>query len=116
MPNLTEQLPQEAIDHSTDDTRRLPVRNWPHAARMSRPRGPRTGEENPESLINSAKRSITLLLLVSNVPPDQGSNGITFTLAGTPVISRTSSRARPSGATVAQAQGRMHRRFAIVSG
>ncbi len=69
------------------------MRSCPHAARMSRPRGLRTGEAKPASITTLAKRSIAVLLLVSKGLPGQGLNGMRFTLAGMPAIRRTSSRA-----------------------
>ena len=38
--------------------RLLSVRNWPQAARMSRPRGVRTGEAKPASMTICANRSM----------------------------------------------------------
>ena len=69
------------------------VRNCPHAARISRPRGARTGAENPASITTEANRAIAAPELVSYADPGQGLNGIKFTFAGIPAISRTSSRA-----------------------
>ena len=62
---------------------------------MSRPRGVRTGDENPASMTIFANASIASGRLVSNRLPGHGLNGIRFTLAGMPAISRTSSRASP---------------------
>src|ERR1035437_8429386 len=67
-------------------SRRLSVCNCPQAARMSRPRGLRTGEENPASMTIVAKRSMALPELVSYAEPGHGLNGIRFTLAGMPAI------------------------------
>ena len=46
-------------------SRLLSVRNCPHAANMSRPRGVRTGEEKPASMTMVAKRSMAAAVLVS---------------------------------------------------
>ena len=54
-----------SIDHSADLVRRLSVRNWPQAARMSRPRGTRMGEANPASCTMRAKRLSWLPVLGS---------------------------------------------------
>jgi hypothetical protein len=74
-------------------SRPLSVRNCPHAARMSLPRGARTGEANPASMTMRENRSIAAGVLVSYRLPGHGLNGIKFTFAGIPAISRISSRA-----------------------
>ncbi len=63
---------------------------------MSCPRGVRIGEANPAAFTIPANRSNAALPLGSNVDPGHGLNGIRFTFAGSPAISRTSSRASAS--------------------
>ena len=46
-------------------TRPASVRNCPQAARMSRPRGVRTGDENPASITTAANRAIAEAVEVS---------------------------------------------------
>src|ERR1700712_4435517 len=76
--------------------RRLSVRNCPQAARISCPRGVRIGAANPAAITIAANRSRAALPLGSYFDPGHGLNGIRFTFAGIPAISRTSSRASAS--------------------
>src|SRR5271170_6321484 len=67
--------------------------SWPQAARMSRPRGVRTGAEYPAAKTMSLKTAMSASVEHSKGAPGQGLNGIRLTLAGMPARSRTSSRA-----------------------
>src|SRR5207302_9767713 len=67
--------------------------NCPQAARISRPRGVRTGLAYPALKTMSEKRSITSQSEHSYVVPGHGLNGMRLIFAGMRFNSRTSSRA-----------------------
>src|SRR4029078_7866335 len=64
--------------------------NWPHAARMSRPRGVRTGEEQAALKSFSENFSICSQSEHSYFVPGQGLNGMRLILAGMPLSIFTS--------------------------
>src|SRR4051812_30979612 len=70
--------------------------SWPQAAKISRPRGVRMGEENPASLRMRPKAWMRLFDEHSYGAPGHGLNGIKFTLAWIPLSNFTNSRASVS--------------------
>src|SRR5207253_6601197 len=71
----------------------LALLSWPQAARMSRPRGVRTGEAYPALKMISENCSILSQSEHSYLVPGHGLNGIRLIFAGMPLSSLTSALA-----------------------